>query len=222
MRYSLIQTNNNECLFHVNLQYKNYIIMNSGKDKENVKQKVEQSLYNSLINESKETNQNIQPNSISRNCIKVNEICTQNKFEYPKYTVLRIKTSTEDWKYIAICFINSIKQIGIANTIETAKDFAAIKVINSPWHKDEKCELSFINLLEHLHLTIQESSINDPKPSTSNRIKKPITSNNNRDKNTNSYKIKKNNNHTTSSFSTKSFKKCFKCGYRPPNQYNKF
>ena len=28
------QTNNNECLFHVNLQYKNYIIMNSGQDKE--------------------------------------------------------------------------------------------------------------------------------------------------------------------------------------------
>ena len=34
------QTNNNECLFHVNLQYKNCIIMNSGKEKENVKHKM--------------------------------------------------------------------------------------------------------------------------------------------------------------------------------------
>ena len=51
--------NNNECLFLVNLQYKNYIIMNSGKDKENVKQKVAQNLHNALINESKETNQNV-------------------------------------------------------------------------------------------------------------------------------------------------------------------
>ena len=77
------QTNNNECLFHVNLQYKNYIIINSGKDKENVKQKVAQNLYNALINESKETNQNVLPNSISKNCKKLNEIFTQNKFEYP-------------------------------------------------------------------------------------------------------------------------------------------
>ena len=28
--------------------------------------------------------------------------------------------------------------------------------------------------------------------------------------------MKKNNKHTASSFSTKNFKKCFKCGYRPP------
>ena len=96
-----------------------------------------------------------------------------------------------------------------------------MKVINSLLHKDEKCELSLINSLEHLHLTIQESSINDRKPSTSIQITKPITSNNNRVKNTNLYKMKKNNNHSTSSFSTKRFKKCFTCGYRPPNQYNK-
>ena len=40
-------------------------------------------------------------------------------------------------------------------------------MINSLSHKDEKCERSLINYLEHLHVTIQESSINDPKPSTS-------------------------------------------------------
>ena len=165
--------------------------MNSGKDKENVKQKVPQNLYNALINESKETNQNVQPNSISKNCKKLNEICTQNKFDYPKYTVLRIKTSSKDSTYIAICFINNIKQIGMANSIKTAKDFAAIKIINSLSQKDEKCEHNLINSLEHLHVTIQESSINDPKPSMSSQITKPITSNNNRDKNTNSYKMKK-------------------------------
>ena len=54
---------------------------------------------------------------------------------------------------------------------------------------------------------IQESSINDPKPLTSSQITKPITSNNKRVKNTNSYKMKMNNNLTTSSFCTKSFKK---------------
>ena len=54
------------------------IIMNSGKDKENVKQKVAQNSYNTLINESKETNQSVQPNSMSKNCTKLNEICTQN------------------------------------------------------------------------------------------------------------------------------------------------
>ena len=151
------QTNNNECLFYVNLQYKNYIIMNSGKDKENVKQKVAQNLYNALINESKGTNKNVQRNSVSKNCKKLNEICTQNKFEYPRYTVLRIKTSSKDSTYIAICFINDIKQIGIANSIETAKDFAAINMINSLSHKDEKCDLSLINSLEHLHVTIQQS-----------------------------------------------------------------
>ena len=79
-----------------------------------------------------------------------------------------------------------------------------------------------MNSPENLHVTIQESSINDPKPPTSSQITKSITSNNNSAKNTNSYKIKTNNKHTASSFSTKSFKKCFKCGYRPPNQYNKF
>ena len=42
------QTNNNKCLFHVNLQYKNYIIMSSSKDK--VKQKVARKLYQTLIN----------------------------------------------------------------------------------------------------------------------------------------------------------------------------
>ena len=196
--------------------------MGCGKDKDNVKQRVARDLYQTLINESEKTYQNDQPNFITENCKKLNEICTQNKFSYPKYTVLRVKTSSEDSAYIEICFINNIKQIGIANSIETAKDFAAIKVINSLSHKDEKCELSLINTIEHLHETIQESSINDPKPSRSSQITKPITSNNNRDKNTNSYKMKNNNNHTTSSFSTKSFKKCFKCGYRPPNQYNKF
>ena len=86
--------------------------------------------------------------------------------------------------------INNIKQIGIANSIETAKDFADIKIINSLSHKDENCELSLINSLEHFYVTIQESSINDPKPSTSSQITKPITSNNNSVKNTNSYKKK--------------------------------
>ena len=62
--------------------------MNSGQDKEDVKQKVAHNLYNALINESKETNQNVKPISISKNCKKLNEICTQNKFEYPKYTEL--------------------------------------------------------------------------------------------------------------------------------------
>ena len=36
-----------------------------------------------------------------------------------------------------------------------------------------------------------KSFINDPKPSTSSQIAKPITSNNNSVKNTNSYKMKK-------------------------------
>ena len=148
--------------------------MNSGKDKENVNQKAAQNLCNALINELKETNQNVQPNSISKNCKKLNEIYTQNKFDYPIYTVLRIRTSSKDSTYIAICFINNIKQIGIASSIKTAKDFAAIKVINSLSQKDEKCKLSLINSLEHLHVTIQESSINDPKPSTSSQITKPI------------------------------------------------
>ena len=165
--------------------------MSSGKDKDNVKQRVARNLYQTLINEQEKTYQNNQPNFISKNCKKLNEICTQNKFSYPKYTVLRVKTSSEDSAYIAICFINNIKQIGIAKSIETAKDFAAINVINSLSHKDEKCELSLINSLENLHVPIQESSMNDPKPSTSSQITKPITSNNNRDKNTNSYKIKK-------------------------------
>ena len=103
-----------------------------------------------------------------------------------------------------------MKQIGIPNSIETA-DLADIKIMNSLWH-DEKCELSLINSLENLHVTIKESSINGPKPSTSRQITKPITSNNNHVKNTNSCKMKKNN---LTSFSTKSFKKCCKCGYRP-------
>ena len=164
--------------------------MNSGKDKENVKQKVAPNLYNALINESKETNQNVQSNSISKNCKKLNEICTQNKFEYPKYTVLRIKTSSKDSTYIEICFNNDIKRIGIANTIKTAKDFAAITMINSLLQKDKKCEVNLINSLENLHVTIQESPINDPKPSISGQITKPNTSNNSCFKNINPYKIK--------------------------------
>ena len=68
------QTINNEYLFHVNLQYKNYIIMSSGKDKDNVKQRVVRNLYQTLINESEKTYQNDQPNFISKNCKKLNEI----------------------------------------------------------------------------------------------------------------------------------------------------
>ena len=64
-----------------------------------------------------------------------------------------MKTSSKDSTYIAICFINNIKQIGIANSIKTATDFAAIKVINSLSHKDEECELSLINSLEHYQIT---------------------------------------------------------------------
>ena len=64
--------------------------------------------------------------------------------------------------------------------------------------------------------------MNDPKPSISGQITKPNTSNNSRFKNINPYKIKINNISTTSPFSEKSFKKCFKCGCRPPYQYNKF
>ena len=100
--------------------------------------KVAQNLYNTLVSESKETNQNVQPNYISKNCKKLNEICTQNKFQYPKYTVLRIKTSSKDSTHMPICFINDIKRIGIANTLKTAKDFAAIKMINSLLQKDKK------------------------------------------------------------------------------------
>ena len=50
--------------------------MSSGEDNKNLKQKVAQNLYNTLINESRETNQNVQPNSISKNCKKLNTICT--------------------------------------------------------------------------------------------------------------------------------------------------
>ena len=66
------QTKNNECLFHVNLQYKNYIIMSSGKDKGNVKQRVAWNLYQTLINESEKYYQNDQPNFITKNCKKLN------------------------------------------------------------------------------------------------------------------------------------------------------
>ena len=158
-----------------------------------MKQKVAQNLYNTSINKSTETNHNVQPNSISKNCKKLNEICTQNKFEYPKYTVLRIKTSFEDSTYIAISFLNDIKRIGIANTIKAAKDFAAIKMINSLLQKDKKCEVNLLNSLEHLHVRIQELPINDPKSSTSGQITKPNISNNTPFKNINPYKIKRNN-----------------------------
>ena len=117
--------------------------MSSCKDKENVKQMVAQNLYNTLINESKETNQNVQPNSVGKNCKILNEICTQNKFEYAKYTVLRIKTYLEDSKYLEICFINDFKRIGIANAIKTAKDFAAINSILRAWaHNEGYCVTS--------------------------------------------------------------------------------
>ena len=95
-------------------------------------------------------------------------------------------------------------------------------MINSLLQKDKKCEVNLTNSLEHLHVTIQESPINDPKPSASGQITKSNTSNNSRFTNINPYKIKRNNISTTSPFSGKSFKKCFKCGCRPPNQYNKF
>ena len=97
-----------------------------------------------------------------------------------------------------------------------------MKMIDSLLQKDRKCEINLINSLEHLHVTIQESPVNDSKPSTSSQITKPNTSNNSRFKNINPYKIKRNNISTTSPFSGKGFTKCFKCGYRPPNQYNKF
>ena len=77
--------------------------MSSGKDKDNIKQRVVPNLYQSLINESEKNYQNDQPNFISKNCKKLNEICTQKKFSYPKYTVLRVKTSSEDSAYISIC-----------------------------------------------------------------------------------------------------------------------
>ena len=142
-------TINNNYLFHVSLQYKNYIIMSSGKYQDNVKRKVARNLYRTLMNESVETNQNAQLNLISKNCKKLNVICTQNKLAYPKYMVIQIKTSLEDSNYIEICFINAIKQIEISNSIETAKDFAATKMINSHSQKDEKCELILINSLAH-------------------------------------------------------------------------
>ena len=175
--------------------------MSSGVEKYNVKQKVARKLYQIWINESEKTNQNGQPNFISKNCKKLNEIWTQNKYVYPKYTVLRIKSLLENSTYIAICFIKDIKKIGIANSIETAKDFAAIKIINSLSNKNEKCQLSLINSLENLHVAIQESFINGPKASISNQITKPSTSNNIRVKNTKLYKMKQINIFTTS-FST--------------------
>ena len=95
-------------------------------------------------------------------------------------------------------------------------------MINCLLKKDKKCEVNLINSLDHLHVTIQESPMNDPKPSTSGQIIKPNISNNSRFKNINPHKITRNNISTTSPFSGKSFKKCFKCGYRPLNQYNKF
>ena len=76
--------------------------MSTGKDKDNVKQRVAQNLYQTLINKSEKTYQNDQPNFVSKNCKKLNETCTQNKFSYPKHTVLRVKTSSEDSAYIAI------------------------------------------------------------------------------------------------------------------------
>ena len=76
------QTINNEYLFHVNLQYKNYIIMSSGKDIDNVKQRVARNLYQTLINESEKTCQNDQPNFISKNCKKLNEIIHIQNIRY--------------------------------------------------------------------------------------------------------------------------------------------
>ena len=89
-------------------------------------------------------------------------------------------------------------------------------MINSLFQKDKECEVNLMNSLEHLHGTIQESPLNNPKPSTSGQITKPNTFNNSRFKNINPYKIKRNNIYTTSPFSGKSFKKCFKCGCRHP------
>ena len=74
-----------------------------------------------------------------------------------------------------------------------------------------------VNSLYQYHIKL---SINNPKPLTSGQVKKPNTSINKRFKNTDPYKIKRNNIPTTSPFSGKRFKKFFKCGYRPPNQYN--
>ena len=73
-------------------------------------------------------------------------------------------------------------------------------MINSLLQKDKKCGVNLINSLEHLHVTIQESPINGPKPSTSGQVTKSNTSNDSRFTNINPYK----------------------CRYRPPNQYNKF
>ena len=46
-------------------------------------------------------------------------------------------------------------------------------MINSLLQKDKKCEIILINSLEHLHVTIQDSPINDSKPSTSGQITNP-------------------------------------------------
>ena len=50
--------------------------MSSSKDKENGKQKVAGNWYQTLISNSKKTNENAQLNFISINCKKLNEIFT--------------------------------------------------------------------------------------------------------------------------------------------------
>ena len=46
------------------MQYTNHMIMSSGKDKDNVKQKVARNYYQTLINEPEKTNENDQQNFI--------------------------------------------------------------------------------------------------------------------------------------------------------------
>ena len=131
-----------------------------------MKQNVAWNSYIPLIDVLKETNKDVESQLISKHCKKLKNICTQNKFSYPEYTVLRIKTCIEDSTYRANYFNDDIKHIGTANSIETAKYFVAIKMIDSLLRKDKKRAINLMSSLDNLLVTIQESSINHRKPST--------------------------------------------------------
>ena len=147
--------------------------MSSGKVKDNVKQRVAQNLYQTLITESEKTYQNDQPNFISKNCKKLNEICTQNKFSYPKYTVLRVKTSSEDSDpnsktnsfLLAQINIHEHFVIQAGPTSELAENRAALKLLLLLMRSHDLCDEKFYNNDDKkMQKTKNQSIQTDPRP----------------------------------------------------------
>ena len=227
--YKLKKYNRNELFFEITAEYMKHKITGLGYDPELTKQHVTETLLTMVPEIEAHVSNSYQ--SFQLNAFKgLQNTCKKFKFSQPQMLTFRIKYSSTSSAYMSICRTDQIKESGIGRTPKQAKDQAACKLIHLilkkiEKEKNDKLQNNFQNLT--VNSKSHFSKLNPLSQKGHNRTDKISNV-----KQINNLPFKKRIRHNlpiqpipqpSTSYNLsppKTYKKCMKCGFRPPIPYN--